>query len=124
MRKIKLRFWNKNNDTMYTVDSIDYVGDEITVNDGFLICDEQAVLMQYTGCYIDQVSYENIDPELYEGDVLIDELTAKKYVIEFSFGAFYACCINHEDNVVLSDFLGEEDVSKCGNIYENPELFK
>lgn len=121
-REIKFRAWDKRSQGMITGSSIKMMPIMSSHSLSGQALNEGYLLMQYTGIDIDQVSFEHMNPELYEGDVLIKESDASKYVIEFGDGAFYACCIDREDNVLLAELLGVHDMSKCGDIYSNPEL--
>ena len=111
MRKPNFRFWNKNNNQMYQVDSIDYIGDEITVNDGFLICDEQAILMEYTGRM--DVNGQNI----CEGDYNSDG-----YHCIYSIALASFIWINDNGDWCLFEMGTSYEIN--GDIYSNSNLPK
>jgi len=120
-RIIEFRAWNKYNNTMYSMESVEFACNEIwklrtlELNDEFIV-------MQYTGLK------DKNGTKIFEGDILSNG----DYVAQVVFGEFdglmaWHVLINHKKQWALGsgDILGHNPyIEVIGNIYENPELIK
>ncbi|SRR5260370_33958342 len=115
MRAIKFRAWHKQERKMYEPTHIGVNGYRAVMSiytgstwftEGHYPDDFE--LMQFTGLL------DKTGKEIYEGDIIHDPLTGKRYPIVFENGAFRTNGL-----VECSAFPNDEVI---GNIYEHPEL--
>jgi uncharacterized phage protein (TIGR01671 family) len=117
MREIKFRLWDKEFNKMRVTG--------MGVNKGVLSCDDDCVIMQYTGLK------DRTGRDIYEKDLLLipsgygGDFFYKQVIAEVKYDApeFYPYNLSHKEGLVFQDFQWE-DCEVIGNIYENPELLE
>lgn len=130
MKEPKFKAWNKKDESMYDVLSIEFLagglrieGTGVHIGNGWATCNKgydhecDVVLREYAG-FKDQSGSDVFDGDIVESDYYMPEHKAKT-VVE----------VIEEDGVQRIGFRGhEQDAFKygnlmvIGNIYENPEL--
>jgi uncharacterized phage protein (TIGR01671 family) len=89
----------------YDDDDDPILSDEIALG-GFIAVNPETVC-QFTGLL------DKYGKEIFEGDIVNGD-----YVIEFSDGCFWACCMSEEDNNLLFDFAEESEIELTSNIHD------
>ena len=125
-REIKFAFWHNWKKEMWSVDSINWVynevwngGDGANLNDG--------VLLQYTGLL------DKNDKKIFEGDIVRvndDQDGDRTYEVIFKEGCYWGKCIYtlrpsttpYKTLLFDLDYWDNESKEIIGNIYENSEL--
>lgn len=123
MREIKFRAWDKIDEKLWNVISIDFIKGEVTLlneytKESYIREIDEVELMQYTGLK------DKNGKEIYGGDIveIISQVTMRyeKGKIIFDCGCYF---VNYGWNThLLFEFLN--DIKVVGNIYENQELLE
>ena len=114
MREIKFRAWDKSNEEMFNVESINFQERRV-YKDTVTYCKfDNIELMEYTGLK------DLAGKEIYEGDILFESSGDEYYKVVFENGSFRAEV--DEYSLDLEDYAHICEV--VGNIYENPELME
>lgn len=129
MREFKFRAWGIEENKMFCDDEdiwfinfydklVNIENDEYSFMGSYAVEDEDLVLMQYTG--IKDVHGK----EIYEGDIVIDLATEKKYEVfydeyKFELKDYYNPSTEY-GNIAFSEGV----FAVIGNIYENKDLLE
>jgi len=115
MREVKYQAWEKKERVMFQVARFDFADYSVYRHlFGEGIPAEQCDLREFTGMY------DKNGKEIYEGDVLYDDLFEEYGLVVFEEGGFR---VNWE--TITDDLFENCDVLEiAGNLYEDPELLE
>lgn len=131
-REIKFRAWNKNRNEMYDVfswgkdyvfkDTLDGVG-----TDGVPDERNEIELMQYTEREAEFILSEDINPDIYESDIIEviwhHNVIGENCVVKFESGRWIVVGIKTNHFESLHHVINHLDYAHTGrNIHQNPEL--